>query len=343
MFKFIILLSFSFFLWIVSPVAAAEDSLRICSQNIYRYGAKYRKFSNKRRQKQLGYLITRFKKANCDIIAIQELPGASYREAERILDDLAFELQRRSGEVFEAYIGKSHDRFIRNAFLVRKSLGKVEDVKQYYRVALPRLRKGYGRTNRFSRGPLGLFILTAKGRNLFVVTMHFKSKRGAHKDPTGTKFEALRLEMAEGLRAIVTKEMKNLPSDTVLVVLGDRNTSAGSGSSEVLEGLRRLDDFSYHGCRLDKKLKADCGQLRRHSAQLIGLFTYRKSSNPRKYRAGSYRHKKREELIDEILVREKDLALFRRSDKTLAIGFGGQFYKGSDHKLLWANLDWSNR
>ena len=45
-------------------------------------------------------------------------------------------------------------------------------------------------------------------------------------------------------------------------------------------------------------------------------------------------------LIDEIYVWPQDLAAARRRSGRLAVGMEGEFFKGSDHKLVWVELNW---
>nr|MBP9837429.1 hypothetical protein [Pseudomonadota bacterium] len=73
--------------------------------------------------------------------------------------------------------------------------------------------------------------------------------------------------------------------------------------------------------------------------KLIGLFEYRKKNFLGKYLEGSYQFKGRQEFLDEIYVKEKDLDSFRGRDNNINIGVTGKFYKGSDHKLVWVRFE----
>ena len=319
---------------VLAPVADAP--VRICSQNLFRFGAS-RSRDPKKREKQKRAIVTRMKQAKCDVVATQELAGGTPERSKQILAELANALSERMGTPYSYYIGESHDRYIRNGFLLRDDLGKVHEVRQFYRMRLPRLRSGRSAARRYSRGPLGLLIQLPK-RRLFVVTMHFKSMRNSDRDSSGTKFEDRRLEMAAGLRESVLRAAAEYGPDVVPVVLGDRNSADDSASAAVLEGVRTLTDFTSSRCEVDEKLRADCGNTPERDYQLRGLFAYRKNQFPGRYRGGSFRYKKREQLIDEILLEPRHLKHVTRADGTIAIGFAGQFYKGSDHKLLWAEL-----
>ncbi len=103
----------------------AQDSSRtapmatICSQNVYRYGDEKSSRNEEKKARQLQYLVSRFKRARCDVIALQEVPGEEEEISKAILDEISEELFRRTSKRFTPVIGRSNDRFIRNAFLVR--------------------------------------------------------------------------------------------------------------------------------------------------------------------------------------------------------------------------------
>ena len=69
----------------------------------------------------------------------------------------------------------------------------------------------------------------------------------------------------------------------------------------------------------------------------MGLFSIR---YPEGSGEGSYRYKGNPELIDEILVPSMDAWMYRSQQGAETIGFVGDFFVGSDHKLLWVELNW---
>ena len=168
--------------------------------------------------------------------------------------------------------------------------------------------------------------------------MHLKSKHKGWKDPSNTEFEISRMEMAEALREIVKKEQQRLGEKVIFVVLGDRNSTPETASAKILSGELRLKDFLKKRCRLDKKNELECKNTPKHQRVLLPLFETRKKRNPRDYKGGSYRYKRKMTLIDEILIEPEDISLLTRPSGSLAIGFEGDFYRGSDHRLLWAQF-----
>ena len=320
--------------------ASADDgvpALRICTQNLNRFGAKQGRKSNKGTDKQKDFLVERMAAARCVIIALQEVWGETKGQAEKTMGLLASGLRQRTGKTFEAYLGETLDKEIRNGFLVAHDAGRVSEVRQYLRNPLPRLQT-LGPAGNYMRGPLGILVELqppSVRSHLFVVTMHFKSKAGSWKDPSNTQFEALRMEMAAGLLRDVGRDLQKMPPETVLVVLGDTNSDYDSAAIDVLEGERSIDDFSIERrCTLNSKLQSVCSNAQ-NQPQLVRLFE--PYADGRTFR-GSYKFGKRWLLLDNVFVRPDDIHLFKRSDGSLASGLEGRIYKGSDHKLVWAEI-----
>ena len=319
-------------------VSSGSDIVRVCSQNLFRYGSKKRQKGSK---KQLQFLADRILDAKCDLVGVQEVYGKTERTAEQNLAKLVSLLEKRSGNRYRQYLGRTHDSYIRNGFIMRAEVGTVLDVQHYFRTPLPRLRKNRGPAGRYARGPLALLVQLSgpSKQKLYVTTLHFKSMSNAYKDTSKTSFEGLRLQMAQGLREQVFEEVQAAGKDVVPVILGDRNSPQGSASAEVLEGRRRLSEFRSAACRIGDSFEAVCRNRKKQDPLLVGLFSYRRENWPGRYRGGSHKYKGRQELFDEILLRPQDLPLATREDGTLAVGFAGKFFKGSDHKLLWLELD----
>ena len=316
--------------------------LRLCSQNLFRFNDRSKRVSDEKREQQKNFLIARFLNVQCDVIAAQEVAGRNREEASATLGELAKSLSQRSGRKFVHYVGDADDRFIRNGFIVARDAGRVLAVKNYGSEYLPRLQQ-LGPSGHFIRAPIGLQleVLRREGgaaRQFFILNIHAKSKTRDSKDPSGTKFELVRMEMAEGARQILQRERQQLPKDAVVAIVGDRNSDVGSASARILEGDLRLEDFrAGGGCRLEQNLEADCRDQEARKPPLLGLFAYRREQD--RSHTGSIVFRGREELIDEIAIAPEQLPLVTGPTGRLAIGFEGQFYKGSDHKLLHATFD----
>ena len=314
----------------VAKVSQAAKKIVVCSQNLARLG------SNKNEmQEQLNYLVDRMLTANCSIVALQEIaqdsPGA--------LGQLAQELSKRTGRKYEYLIGKSMDKYITNGYLVASDLGKVKSFKSYWNKSLPRLYP-YGPSRGFLRGPAELNIELyepfrfSNKKNLNIINIHFKSKRDGWKDPAKMNFEVERVESAEAVRQIALNQSAK---DTMLIVIGDRNNGKDTASDEVLEGRVELADLSEGGaCQLTKNEVALCRNTR--NPALLGLFGLRLERYPDKFPKGSHKYRGKEHLLDEAFIRPQDLGLVTRNDKSLSIGYVGEYFKGSDHKLLFLEL-----
>ena len=322
--------------------ARAGVELRLCSQNLFRFNVRSKRPQSEKRAQQKSFLVTRMLNAKCDVVAAQEVAGRDAEEAGRTLAELATELSERSGRNFSHYVGDANDRFIRNGFLIATDVGRVVRIQNYGSEYLPRLGK-LGPSGRYIRSPIGVQLEVpkregGKPRQFFILNIHSKSKARDSKDASGTKFELLRMEMAEGFREILARERRALPRDAVVVMVGDRNSDVGSASARILEGNLRLEDFrAGGGCRLDSRLEAECRGASARSPQLVGLFAHRRERD--RSHSGSIVFRGREELIDEIAIPPEQLPLVTDENGRLAIGFEGQFYKGSDHKLLHAAFD----
>lgn len=319
--------------------AVSLKTVRICSQNIFRYSERNKKWSQKKQERQARYLISRMHRADCDVVALQEVVGNTIREGQAVADDLAKQLSIRRGFPYVAIVAGSRTKFIRNAILYRQDVFSLEKKLDLSRKPLARIQHHRGATGHFARGPLFVH-LRLRGSyqkevpDFLIATMHFKSKLGGYRDGYGTDYEILRTEMAEVLRNEVVAYQRSIKHELVPVILGDRNSSPGSASALVLTGQRRLSEFQNNNCRLDEALRPRCKRSLRKPAEFVELFASKKAAKT----TGSHKYRGRETLIDEILIREKDRKRLIRANGSLAIGMQGQYFKGSDHKLLWAQF-----
>lgn len=342
------------------PAASAADGVpevRICTQNLRRFGEPERsgvRRSNpaRGRTRQLDALVDRFLAGRCDVVAVQEVYGRSEKEARQNLNRLAASLSERAGRRFRAEVGDARDPVIRNGLLFAEDIDPGARVRSHDGEQVPSLSR-HRPSGYFIRAPLSIAFNVRKagsgdregGVRFFVLNVHAKSRRGGEKDPTGTQFEAVRLESAEAIRMIVERELAEHPS-TVALIVGDRNSDELSASARVMLGERRLADFRTpdgdHGavpvCRISKRLEPEC-QSPPRDPELVGLFELRRRISPKEHRGGSFRYRGAESLIDEIIVERSDLPLFRKASGSLAISFAGTLGEGSDHRLLVAEAD----
>ena len=315
-----------------SADSRGTPELKVCSQNLNNLGVR-----SKRSKKKIKHLVKRIVDAGCDVVAVQEVGGANKKAALRTLRGLGGAISEATGRSFQAFVGDTMDERIRNGFLVSKEAGLVVSSKSFAKGNVPKLTP-WGPSRYYARGPY-LIHLRVPGqgksvtRDVLLLSIHLKSKANSWKDPTQTSFETLRMEMAEGVRQLAEKELRRVGEESVFVVLGDRNSEEHSASTDVLSGRRELSDFRRWGtCRLDQSLKAECSKESRKTGfvpllELTGVKSYR-------YRGEMF-------LYDEIFVSEDDRWMFIAPKTGLPqVGTEGVFSRGSDHKLIWATVNW---
>lgn len=310
--------------------ATPDPELRVCSQNGHQLGES-------KSVAALSQLAQRVINAKCDIIALQEVVGKTKKEAERSARALVRVLKEQGGRDFQVVVGEANDSPIRNAFLFSPDVVTLEVSESFASENLPMLQV-VSKARRSLRGPDAVLLRFNKVGgvpwHLYLVTFHFKSKVQGWKDPTGTQFEATRLEMAEGLRQAVEQKLPTLPQNTVVLTLGDRNSEPGSASAEVLEGHRTIANFRVReGCRIEKDLTAHCSVGDGNPPVFVSAF---KNSRSR----GSYQYQGRVMFLDDILIRREDSWMIEGDSGAAMSGVLGTFGKGSDHKLLWVELNW---
>jgi len=310
----------------------------VCSQNLYHFGEKA---VRAREKSQLAYLTKRILRAECDIVAVQEVIGGTESEAATTLSRIAHSWEAAGAEKILSYVGTTKDKFIRNGFLVRSSVGRVVTVKSFLDAPVPSLSP-LGPVLFFQRAPMALVLetpATKPNRRFWIMNMHQKSRSRGFEDGSGTHYELLRLEMAKGVRDIIEQEEQKEPDGTIFVITGDRNSDENDASVDVLLGRRELADFSKSGgCKIRKDDRAQCKNESPRPAEFVGLFQHRREKFPGEYPGGTYSFKNRQTALDEFAIREKNLPLVTRPNGKLSIGLEGQFFRGSDHKLIWAEF-----
>jgi endonuclease/exonuclease/phosphatase family metal-dependent hydrolase len=323
-----------------TPVLA--EVITVCSQNLARYGEKSKRQNDAEKQKQLGYLTGRIRKAKCDIVAVQEVVGETKLKAAENLEQVARALSERTHRSFISIVGDGRDKFIRNGYLIDQGLLNVVEVASYSDLPLPRYRK-LAPPNFFERAPLGVRVEiknSADGpKQLFLINNHFKSKAFGHKDVTGLNFELIRMQQAEAVRNLIETGLSPEQQRALLVVLGDRNSGIDSASTAIIKGEYLLQDFMSENCRVEQSGEPKCKTKGAEASTLTGLFGFREQQFPGVYRGGSYRYKGREEYLDEIFLRSSDIKRVLDKVGKVRIGTEGDYFRGSDHKLVWADLD----
>lgn len=323
-----------------AEVPCADARIRICSENLERWGDPAGHGGEGHVQEQRDFLVERMTAAHCDVVALQEVFGRTKRESAQTADALAKALSDATGEHFRGSIGESEDPFIRNGYLVRTSKVEILRERSFLDEPLPRLGR-HGPIAHYTRAPTALIarLRGVRSASLFLLNIHFKSKHDSFKDRSGTQFETMRMVMAEAARELLLREAHSGGRTVVPILLGDRNAGEESATAELLSGKRRIDDFQSGACGLsdDDDHVPQCRQSPHEVALIPLLATARRDSAP-DVRGGSFSYRGKLELLDEIFISPAQLPRVRDDRGQLRVGFEGRFFKGSDHKMVWAEL-----
>ncbi len=328
-------------------------SLTICTQNLKMYG-KYADVRGKLgnislagfREKE-NAIARRVIAAGCDVLAVQEVISRSDDKAEEVLKGLATMLKSATGRSFDSRAGFSNDEGMRNGFLVARDRAVIENVVSYHQVELPKLSKEQ-KPRFFGRAPIEIQIqVKPQGetprRILSLVNFHFKSRAGGAEDPTGLEWETYRMEMAEGLRRVLEDRHKQSfqSGQTILVVMGDRNSDADTATAKILDGTLSLKDFQTGGaCRLSKRGVPLCkvgtpGQPILFSPLVLDPET--------SLLHGTFKQKKELYWLDDILLPASALGFAHSSLKEegdFDSGVLSEPPEASDHSLAYVKLRW---
>ncbi|MBX7139051.1 MAG: hypothetical protein K1X83_13840 [Oligoflexia bacterium] len=330
-----------------------KPELTICSQNLNNYGlmndvrGRLPGFSESDLARKEQALISRFVSQGCDVIALQELLTKNEEGGSAALARLAGLLRRSTNRIFDYRAGSSHDPLSRVGFLVAADRASILNVVSFDNVELPKLSDKQ-KPRDFSRGPLEL-QLGVKGRDgsssktVTLINLHFKSKRGAKDDPTQLEWETWRMEMAEAVRRLYeTRHARALTrGDTILVVLGDRNSNFDTASAQILEGALTLKNFKEQGpCRLSKRGVPLCqaGALRPQK-----LFSVLRLDPETRQQHGTFKLDDIYSWLDDILMPAESLRYAwmhydREGDFDSGVLYGETV--ASDHAMVWTRLNW---
>ncbi len=325
----------------------------ICSQNLANYGAlpdvirRVPGMSAERLAEKEAALVRRFAKAECDVIGVQEVLSRDEEAGKKALTRLATQLRFATYRQYDIATGPSNDPNLRNGYIFARDRVELLNKVSYYQVELPKLIETE-KPRLFSRGPLEV-QLQIKGqgeappKTLTLVNFHFKSKRGGKDDPAQLDWETARMQMAEAVRRIVNNRHKKSYEDgqSLLILLGDRNSHFDAASAKILDGTLSLGMFQGDGvCRLSKRGVPLC---QAQQAKPPNFFSVLTSDPQTKLLTGTHRYKKEYSWLDEILMAQPGLAAaWERFDSTgdYASGVIYEPREASDHALVWVRLNW---
>jgi len=331
-----------------------EPELTLCSQNLNNLGD----FSLTRQRldnsmtkadfdAKVAALVSRFVQGKCDVVAVQELLGTTSEAALKNIDQLASILHFRTGRVFETRVGNTNDPISRVGFLIASDRAEILAETSYNRVELPKIA-AKERPRFFLRGPLEL-QLSIKGRDgsaakiMAVINLHLKSKGGKERDPAELEWETYRMQMAEAVRRIVESrhERAFASGETLLAIVGDRNSNFDAASSDILSGRLVLDDFKAQGgCRVSKRGVAFCQTEKYRPTR---LFSVLQGDPQTSLLPGTFRMNKVYSWLDEILLPQESLrfawnTFSKEGDYTSFII--NDHPKASDHSLVGVTFNW---
>jgi len=339
---------------ILDPAAdpRGRPELVVCSQNLAEYGI-YRPGGEDDEEAQAAYqrkeeaLTRRFTGQGCDVIALQEILAKDQEAGTNVLEHLAAVLRRASNRFYDVKSGLSNDSRHRNGFLVARDRAEILDSLSYARVELPKLAKEQ-KPREFARGPLELQIRVkpfgdSPSKTVTLVTFHFKSKRGSGGDPAEQEWETWRMEMAEALRRVVeSRHAQSFASgETLLILIGDRNSNFDTASARILEGVLTLGNFQGEApCRLSKRGVPLCQAGTSRPQKLFSVLT----GDPETHLApGTFKYKKIYSWLDDILMPAESLRFaWKNFDSS------GDYDSGvisdppaaSDHAMVYVKLNW---
>lgn len=330
-----------------------EPDLVVCSQNLKLFGTfqslkqKSPQYTQREHDIKIAELVERFAAVNCDVIAVQEIIGRTQEIAEAGLQELVKELQRVTNRFYDLRVGPPAEGGMTLGFLVAKDRATILNALSYARVELPKLSPKE-KPRVFPRTPLEVQLSvnsreSSQSKTVTLVNFHFKSKRGEATDPTGLEWETYRMEMAEALRRIVEQRHKSAfaSSETMLILLGDRNSNFDVASARILEGSLGLSNFRANGgCRLSKRGLAICKAETEMPRRLFSVLTTTRSPQAL---PGTFEYNGEYSWLDEILLPAESLPYVWASAFSDSKYSSGVIYRpkdASDHAMVYVKLNW---
>jgi len=330
-----------------------EAEVTLCSQNLQNLGtyaqSKARLFNITTEEYELKReaLVRRFKRARCDVIAVQELLGRSVEEATETLQQLAKLLRARTNRVFEVVAAESSDPLSRVGFIYALDRVDLQNKLSYSRLELPKVSQNE-RPRQFIRPPMeAQFAVKPRGdaapKVLTVVNFHFKSKAGKERDPVDLEWETYRMQMAEALRTVAeNRHAASFSSgESLLAVVGDRNSNFDAASARILEGALVLQQFRGEPqCRLTQRGFPICRTGSFRPARLFSVIT---RDPVLQSQQGTFKFKGTFSFLDDILMPQESLrAAFESFDRDskYAAGIIRDYGEASDHAMVYVTLNW---
>ncbi len=330
-----------------------DVDLVVCSQNLKLFGKVGRasgadaKKAQAQHLERIRGLVTRFTTVGCDVIGVQEVIAPTTSDAQEVLEQLASELRRRTNRFFKVTVAPPSDGQMTNGFLLAQDRVTLQQSLPYSRVELPRISKKQ-RPRLFSRPPLEV-QLSVKARDseivkpVAIVNFHFKSNRGGKDDPTGMEWETYRMEMSEAFRQIVEIRHKEsfASGESILLLLGDRNSNFDVASARILEGSLVLSSFAQKGpCRMSKRGVPLCVAETALPRKLFSVLT---TNEAVKGLPGTFNYQGEYSWLDDILMPAESLRFAWKtafSEGEFDSGLVQVPTKVSDHALVYVKLNW---
>lgn len=331
----------------------AQKRVTVCTQNLENFGilkvavTREPELTQEGLETKLDSLVRRFKSADCDVIAVQELLG-DQDQATTALESLIAAIKTLTYRTFAYTLGDTNE-LSRVAYLYAEDKFEYLNHVSYNNLALPKLIPEDKELS-YDRPPLELQLKSkySDGFLLTLINFHFKSKRHGWKDPAGLNYETVRMQMAEGLRRMVAFRHRDLDSpNSVVMMLGDRNSHYDSASSRLLTGDLSINAFRTSHCRVGQRGIPYCKEPALEKGEEVGyeskpLFFSPIILDPQISKLpGSYTYQNISYFLDDILVANAALPLLLTDRKRLGdynVGLTNKFQLASDHAMLWARL-----
>jgi hypothetical protein len=330
-----------------------EPDLTVCSQNLKVFGTletvkqKIAGYSADEHRQKVQSLIRRFVSTGCDVIAVQEVMGRNQEAVDAGLQELADKLHKSTNRFFRIRAAPPAEGGMTLGFLVAEDRAAIVNTLSYAKIELPKL-VAKQKPRLFSRTPLEIQLIANSresnlAKSLSIVNFHFKSKRGGEDDPAGLEWETYRMEMSEALRRVAERRHQQAfaSGDSILMLLGDRNSNFDVASARILDGTLNLSSFQADGgCRLSKRGAPLCKSGASMPQRLFSVLTSNKTvfTLP-----GTFSYKGEFSWLDDIMMPAESLPFAWKSAFSESQYNSGVVYSpkdASDHALVYVKLNW---
>jgi hypothetical protein len=340
--------------------------LRLCSVNADNFGTvaavgKIARFNAPKFKEWTSELVRVIMVAKCDVVLLQGIIGADYQVAKEGVAFLARKVELGKGELWDYYIAESNHRLVRNAVIVKRKVGEVQNIISHNDLLLPRITDFT--TAKFYRGPLELYFKTGQQgdsnrRELIVFNFSFQDAlRNELNEP-----EKPRMQMAEALRQLVDLRVKesSVRNPAIIIAVGDRGAIRNKPSAQILEGRFQLTDLKPEiGCILNAEEKIECEKKVTHAKLLFSVINEGLIS--RKLRSKRFdgkilsrdesdiereiakKRKYQSVLTSDIYMLQRDLPLAWKHHNVayqFRSGVVDVKYGRKNSPLLWVELNW---